>query len=416
MIRSVLHNLSESAFTRQCNARCPVCRLPVRGLRDASDSDNTYYACRRCGGFKTPFSQFEIEQYCNNVNVSVPYGCGLISYYIQKEWLSIDAQCNDYETRNIHYAELNRDKLVAILKKPMPPINAQIAECMQVIASEKCTDGRFSPWGFGGEIGEDSWDDLLQQSQISEDIGVSVKALEKLKQFYLEIIRILCANSIDEIAYFFHKCLCGEEKLLDCITPSRPAAIGENQFNLERFVVTTKGWKFLDGSDVEEHSYSVFIAMWFATFTKPLRETIRKVLLQKGYNPVFVDELPSRRDLTPSQKSDLVANSTIDNMIIANIRRSKFVIADLSCCPGEKLTSKVYKDVDGKPLSRDIVCAGAYFEAGYATALEKPIIYLVHKNQTPHFDVNHIPYITWDETCLNDLEVALRNGIEARGL
>ena len=58
----------------------------------------------------------------------------------------------------------------------------------------------------------------------------------------------------------------------------------------------------------------------------------------------------------------------------------------------------------------------SYFESGYATALEKPIIYLVHQKQTPHFDVNHIPYITWDEGALNELEVALRSATEARGL
>ena len=136
----------------------------------------------------------------------------------------------------------------------------------------------------------------------------------------------------------------------------------------------------------------------------------------KGFDPIFVDELPTRRNLTPEQQHDLTANSTIDDMIIANIRRAKCVIADLSCCPGEKMTSAIYKRQDSTPETRDIVCAGAYFEAGYATALEKPIIYLVHRNQTPHFDVNHIPYITWHEDSLSELEVALGNGIEARGL
>ena len=416
MIRSVLHNLSVGAFAKQCTAKCPVCGLPARSLPVASDFSNTYYACRKCGGFKTPYAAYEIKSYCNNANVSVPYGCGLISFYIQKEWLAIDAQFDDYETQNIHYAELNHDKLNGLLKKPSPSISEQISRCMQVIASEKCANGRFTPWGFGGEIGKPSWSDLLQRCQNSEDIRASAEALANLDQFYLEIIRILCANSIDEIEYFFRKCLCEEEHLLDCIPSRRPKAIGENQFDLDKFVITTKGWKFLDGRDVKENFRTVFVAMWFAVFTKPLREIIKKVLSEKDYNPVFVDELPLRRDLTPLQKGDLIANSTIDNMIIANIRRSKFVIVDLSCFPGEKLTSALYKDLDGNPLSRDLVCAGAYFEAGYASALEKPIIYLVHKNQTPHFDVNHIPYITWDETSLSDLEVALKNGIEARGL
>ena len=186
--------------------------------------------------------------------------------------------------------------------------------------------------------------------------------------------------------------------------------------DIASFVITSKGWKFLEGDNAPSSSKSVFVAMWFAEFTQPLRESIKKVLQDKGYDPVFVDELPTRSNLTPDQKRDLIANSTIDDMIIANIRRAKFVIVDLSCFPGEKMTSTIYKRPDGTPEVREIVCAGAYFEAGYATALEKPIIYLVHQKQTPHFDVNHIPYITWYENRMSDLEIALKSGIEARGL
>lgn len=416
MIRSVLHKLSVDAFTRECNGKCPICGLPARTLRTVSDLDNTYYACRRCGGFMTPYAVSDIESYCKDAKLSSIYGRGLISYYIQKEWLAIDAQYNDYDTNRIHYAKLDRAKLTVLLKKPTPSISEQIAECMQVIASEKCNDGRFVPWGFGGELGSRSWWDLFEQSQRSEEISVSAEALANLQQFYLEIIRILCATSADEVEYFFRKCLCEGEKLLDCIAPSRQTVIGERQFDLVRFVVTTKGWQLLDGKVNESTSRSVFVAMWFAEFTKPLREVIRKALKDKNYDPVFVDELPTRSNLTLEQKNDLAENSTIDDMIIANIRRAKFVIADLSCFPGEKLTSVGYKDLDGKPLCRDVVCAGAYFEAGYAMALGKPIIYFVNYRQQPHFDVNHIPYIVWDESALEDLETQLKSSIEARGL
>lgn len=416
MIRSVLHNLSITTFANKCNAKCPVCGLPALGMDSPGEFDNAYFACRRCGGFKTPYDASDVANYCKNANVSELYGRGLISYYIQKEWLAIDAQCNDYDTSNIHYANLDREKLVDILQRPLPSINEQIAGCMQVIASEKCANGRFRAWGFGGELGESNWWDLFQQSCQTGEIDASAEKLMGLDQFYLEIIRILCATRIDEIEYFFRKCLCEEEQFLDYIPPSRAAAIGERKFDLARFVITTKGWKFLDGREVGGDSRSVFVAMWFAEFTRPLREVIRKVLLDKGYDPVFVDELPTRSNLTLEQRQDLAANSTIDDMIIANIRRAKFVIADLSCFPGEKMTSAIYKKQDGTAEVRDIVCAGAYFEAGYATALEKPIIYFVHQKQTPHFDVNHIPYITWSEGALDELEVALRSATEARGL
>lgn len=153
------------------------------------------------------------------------------------------------------------------------------------------------------------------------------------------------------------------------------ALAGDQLLDRAAFVITPKGWKFLEGgNNLQEESKPVFVAMWFAEFTQPLREVIRKVLQDKGYDPVFVYELPTRSSLTPEQQHDLTANSTIDDMIIANIRRATFVIADLSCFPGEKIISAIYKRHDGTPEVREIVCAGAYFESGYAAALEKPII------------------------------------------
>ena len=417
MIRTVMHEMSPEAFARQCNGgRCPVCGLPARNMGDVRD-DSQHVACRRCGGFKTSISSDEIDNCCKRHDVSAEYGKALISYYIHKEWLELDAHYNDYQSNNIHYATLDYVKLNSFLGRSGPSMSEQISDCMAVIGSEIGRNGRYKPFCFAEQYGLDmSWDYAFPYEKRSQPSEMRDEELiGKVPQFYLEVIRTLCVSDIDSVEYFLAKVLCEEEGFLDKVEP-KCAIVGGRPLDKAAFVITPKGWKFLEGESSTSCSRSVFVAMWFAEFTKPLREVIRKVLRDKSYNPVFVDELPTRSDLTVEQQRDLAMNSTIDNMIIANIRRAKFVIVDLSCLPGEKMTSAIYKRQDGTAEVREMVCAGAYFEAGYATALEKPIIYLVNKKQTPHFDVNHIPYITWDENVLCDLEVALKSGIEARGL
>jgi len=418
MFRTVMHRISMASFANECKGgRCPVCGLPARNMGDVRD-DGQYVACRRCGGFKNYISPGEIDKCCKEHDVTVEYGRALISYYIHKEWLELDARYNDYQSSNIHYAMLDYDKLNSFLERGAPSSSEQIAECMDLIGSEMGRNGRYTPFGFAERYGLDiHWEYVFPQKEGLNSTELNDEELiGRVPQFYLEVVRTLCVTDIDSVEYFFTKVLCQESGFLDKV-PTKWVLAGGHSLDRSTFVITPKGWKFLEGDiTTESVSKSVFVAMWFAEFTKPLRDVIRKVLKSKGFDPVFVDELPTRSDLTSEQKHDLATNSTIDDMIIANIRRSRFLIADLSCFPGEKMTSEIYTRSDGSAEVRDIVCAGAYFEAGYATALGKPIIYLVHRKQTPHFDVNHIPYITWDENVLSDLEVALKSGIDARGL
>ena len=417
MIRTVMHEMSKGAFARQCNGgRCPVCGLPARNLGNVED-DSQYVVCRRCGGFRTFLSSGEIDNCCKRHDISLDYGRALISYYIHKEWLELDAGYNDYKSSNIHYATLDYSKLNSFLGRGGPSVSEQISDCMALIGSEMGRNGRYTSFCFSKQYALDIFSGLVfhQEGKQHPTEMSDEELIGQVPQIYLEIVRTLCVSDIDSVAYFVTKVLCEGEGFLDKLE-ARPAIIGDNLLDRTSFIITPKGWKFLEGNVGQSFSQPVFVAMWFAEFTRPLREVIRKVAKNKGFDPVFVDELPIRSDLTEEQKHDLATNSTIDDMIIANIRRARFVIADLSCFPGEKMTSEIYKRSDGTAETRDIVCAGAYFEAGYATALEKPIIYLVHRKQTPHFDVNHIPYLTWDENALGDLEVALQNGIEARGL
>jgi nucleoside 2-deoxyribosyltransferase len=76
----------------------------------------------------------------------------------------------------------------------------------------------------------------------------------------------------------------------------------------------------------------------------------------------------------------------IDNQMRVAIRAARFVVADLS------------HDNNG-----------AYFEAGFAEGLGRPVIYTCDAKKfaekSTHFDTNHMTTVPWD---LNNLEAAER--------
>ena len=76
---------------------------------------------------------------------------------------------------------------------------------------------------------------------------------------------------------------------------------------------------------------------------------------------------------------DVSQAGIIDNLMRAQIRDSAFVLVD---------------------LSHDN--SGAYWEAGYAEGLGKPVIYLCEKNKfeekQTHFDTNHCTTVVWEES------------------
>jgi hypothetical protein len=75
----------------------------------------------------------------------------------------------------------------------------------------------------------------------------------------------------------------------------------------------------------------------------------------------------------------------IDAIIEDEIRRCRFVIADLS-------------DEN----------AGAYWEAGFAEGLGKPVIYICRERINTHFDTNHRQTVRWELTKLDETAARLK--------
>ena len=83
----------------------------------------------------------------------------------------------------------------------------------------------------------------------------------------------------------------------------------------------------------------------------------------------------------------------ITDEIVANIRRARFVVADLTCA---------------RP--------NVYFEAGLAMGLGKPVVFTRRSGETAHFDVAAYKIIEWAPDKLGDFTAALKNHLVARAL
>lgn len=136
--------------------------------------------------------------------------------------------------------------------------------------------------------------------------------------------------------------------------------------------------KVIDISESGAQSNRCFIAMSFSDSQKETRDAIRLAVKNCEYDAILIDEQHIDSDVT------------INDALIAEIRKSKFVVADFT----------EHKH-------------GVYFEAGFALGLRKPVIYLCRKEdfENTHFDTNHYLHIVYES--LDELTDKLKTKIEA---
>jgi len=145
---------------------------------------------------------------------------------------------------------------------------------------------------------------------------------------------------------------------------------------------TAAGWREIDRlSQPKSDSSQAFVAMWFSPATNDAYSFgIAPALSASGYKAVRIDKKEH--------------NSKIDDEIIAEIRRSRFLIADFTCEP---------KNVRG----------GVYYEAGFAQGLGIPVIWTCRNTTLDdlHFDTRQYSHIIWKTPA--DLFTQLKNRIGA---
>lgn len=151
-----------------------------------------------------------------------------------------------------------------------------------------------------------------------------------------------------------------------------------------RYKLTVKGYGHLAEIDhITKDSSQAFVAMWFHESMNEIWENgFCSAIKDTGYKPVRID------------KKEHV--NKIDDEIIAEIKRSVFLIADFT---------------QGEDGAR----GGVYYEAGFARGLDIPVIFTCREDVLDkiHFDVRQYNTITWNENKLNELREKLKNRISA---
>lgn len=207
---------------------------------------------------------------------------------------------------------------------------------------------------------------LLPNYKVSEKQLLLLRALERWTKFpgqSLDVIPdrdypISWATGRQEFKYLLSNLI---ERGFIRRTDGGPASL-KGSANIA-LCISAKGWSFLE--DHERPSIisdQVFVAMSFSPDLKSAWENgIYPALKRAGYRPYRVDAEPHI--------------DRIDAKIVAEIRNSRFLVADVT---------------QQRP--------GVYFEAGFAIGLGLPVFWLVRKDDLDnvHFDTRQYNHIIWD--------------------
>ena len=161
---------------------------------------------------------------------------------------------------------------------------------------------------------------------------------------------------------------------------------------LRNCLLTVEGYERLEEIEKSyQDSTKVFVGMWFhPSMDEVWNKGIKPAITEAGYEPVRID------------KKD--HSNKIDDEIIAEIRRSRFVVADF--------THGKINDND-LPIEKRGARGGVYYEAGFAQGLGIDVIFTCRKDQINdlHFDTRQYNHISWSEP--EELMNALKHRISA---
>lgn len=154
-----------------------------------------------------------------------------------------------------------------------------------------------------------------------------------------------------------------------------------NSYNdFTQIKITPDGWKHLETlKTINPQSDQCFVTMWFDDSLNEIYDkAIAPGISDAGYTPHRVDQ----REY----------NGKIDDEIIAQIRRSRILLADFTGHRG-----------------------GVYYEAGFAQGLNLEVIWSCKEGDidNPHLDVRQYNCIEWTEDNLEDFRKRITNRIAA---
>ncbi len=140
-----------------------------------------------------------------------------------------------------------------------------------------------------------------------------------------------------------------------------------------KLILTPNGWRQARELSSSRNSDQVFVAMWFSPeMDVAYWEGIVPALTHCGYRQPFRVDDPEH-DLAAGKPG---YTNRIDNRIIAELRKARFVVSDVT---------------GARP--------GVYYEAGYADGRDIPVIWTCRRDAVSDmcFDTRQIAHILWDD-------------------
>lgn len=234
-------------------------------------------------------------------------------------------------------------------------------------------------------IDSQSLDNLLTLATptVSERAEKLLVAIERASDFIGDEVAIPYSNddnhwlsiswsqNSDELEYLVENYLMHEQHW---VLDTKNAVFGK------ALQITPAGYAYLDHlRQGQGEGVQGFCAMWFNDAVSLVwTDAIAPAISAAGYRPIRIDEVNH--------------NNRIDDEILAQIRRSRFVIADFTGGRG-----------------------GVYFEAGFALGLGLQVIWTIREGDLKdvHFDNRQYNFLQWNADDLPAFKKALQSRIEA---
>ncbi len=335
-------------------SKCPICGEVVNISRPVAGSNNAttfkYYECPRCGIFRM-MDWTGIDQYRESLF--------LVSAWIREQSRmqfyppflvpDCDGFTNDMLRNTLQGSSLSME--TPYLAKPTDPVGLVKSLTIPSVTEKQLKLMQSLEKGTKYPGMRISLIDTASKNGIRRDL----------------IAKSWCKN--EEELHFYIESL-GKRGLLE-ISPTVPIP--------SAVLITAKGWDFLETNRHKNRkdSKKVFVAMWFhESMDSTYNEAIAPATKEAGYVSFRVDRVEYI--------------DKIDDKIIANIRSSKFLIADFS---GQRNS--------------------VYYETGFAQGLGIPVILCVRKKDAKclSFDTRQYNYIIWEDK--KDLKGRLIDRIKA---
>jgi hypothetical protein len=324
--------------------QCPICSFPTSYYDIVGDGTlNRRINCYKCNEYTITD---DAEHYLKNHPLNIEESTNVLGWLLLNQ-IKIIYEADIRKLRKLPslFPNEKAEILFTELVKKYPTPGEKIPDIFQIISKILS---------------------LKNQEEFPSIGGLSEKDVLNNLYFYS---KTRCKN-IQEFNYILNTFLINHKKYI--------TKEGNNHF------ISPEWWSYYNEiQNPNQTSYIAFVAMKFEDKLKDFSDKwFEKAILDAGYKPIRIDKYEH--------------NNLIDDEIIANIRKAKFVVADFT----------------GNSF-------GVYFETGFAMGFKIPVIHLCNKTYFEnkdteiHFDKNHYPFLLWEWDRGEDIKNKLQLRIEA---